>query len=82
MDADRMKGAAVFPCVRAGLWSLETSGADSSGLTEALPKISHGNTGSALGTACRYIGVVFAPLSLSARGDADMQDRVLLDLPS
>jgi hypothetical protein len=68
--------------VRGGLWSLETSGADSSGLTEALPKSSRRNTDSALGTTCRSVGVVYAPLSLSARSDADMQDRVLLDIPS
>ena len=64
------------------LGALEISGADSSGLAEALPKIRRRNTGSSLGTACRCVDVVFAPPSLSGRSDADMQDRVLLVIPS
>jgi hypothetical protein len=32
-------------------------------------------SGSALGTACRCVGVVFAPTSLLGRCDADTQDR-------
>jgi hypothetical protein len=52
-------------CVRSDYARLESSGADSSGLTDAMPRFRQLGC-SALGTAGRWVGVVFGHCDIAA----------------
>jgi hypothetical protein len=62
----KRKAYEVAPGVHAGLVALETSGADSSGLTEAMQEISGSVDVRPSGTVGCCVGVVMARSSLSA----------------